>query len=207
MLYPPPALILQGSHHVSRGGRSCWPAARPSSSTLLAGQGAPLSALLVAAGSEESDLPSQSCGEDLSTRSSPVSRDIASPQCRPEHLRDIAAEAVSRHRPVQRHRRGHPVMPQRRHHGDTLPGIERHLAYQPLSACRPAAPSGHACGTRRLIDEHQPPGIELALASPPTLAHGGHVRAILFGRVQGFMGWPDPHHRRRFCARIRGEDQ
>ena len=22
-----------------------------------------------------------------------------------------------------------------------------------------------------------------------------------------FMGWPAPHHRRRFCVRIRGEDQ
>src|SRR5215469_12471640 len=78
-------------------------------------------------------------------------------------------------------------MSQCRHHGDTLPGTERHFAHQPLPACHTTTPPCHAGGDRRLIDEYQPPGIELALATPPAPAHRGHVRAVLFGRVQGFF--------------------
>ena len=37
------------------------------------------------------------------------------------------------------------------------------------------------------IDEYQPLRVELTLSAPPAPSHGGHVRTILFGRVQDFF--------------------
>jgi hypothetical protein len=38
-----------------------------------------------------------------------------------------------------------------------------------------------------LVDEHQPPGIELRLLLPPSGARGDDVRPLLFGGAQSFF--------------------
>jgi hypothetical protein len=38
-----------------------------------------------------------------------------------------------------------------------------------------------------LVDEHQPPGIELLLLLPPSGAGGDDVRPLLFGGAQSFF--------------------
>jgi hypothetical protein len=78
------------------------------------------------------------------------------------------------------------VPPQRRRSSPDgwPPDGDRHLR-APLPPATPEEEAAASLPSR--IDEHQPPGIELALATPPAPAHDDHVRAILLGRVQGFL--------------------
>jgi hypothetical protein len=94
---------------------------------------------------------------------------------------------LPRHGSLQQHRRRHPIVAQRGHHGHGLPRTEGHLAHQPFAPRTSPAASPHAGRNRRLIDEHQPLGIECALPAAPAPPHGGYVRPVLLGRVQDFF--------------------
>ena len=99
---------------------------------------------------------------------------------------------LPRHRPVQQHRRGHMVMPQRCHQRHRLPRAERHLADQPLTLRTSPATPGHLERQCRFIDEDQPLGIELVL---PPLRVRGETNESLKWRASPPASWcAQAHH-------------
>jgi hypothetical protein len=63
----------------------------------------------------------------------------------------------------------------------------RHLADEPFAARPSTVAAGHVRGCGSFIDEYQLSWIELDLDLEPFLPGRGHVRPILFGRVQAFF--------------------
>jgi hypothetical protein len=63
----------------------------------------------------------------------------------------------------------------------------RNLGDQSLASQRPAMGSRHVGLCPGLIDENQPARIDLPLMALPASPFSGHVRTVLFGRVQAFF--------------------
>ena len=102
-------------------------------------------------------------------------------------LLDIGQEHLSRHRPVDHHRRGHFVMPQGGHEGDRLPFAKRNAADQPHSPRSAPPEPRHIGADRSLVDKHQPGGVKHALLSDPASARAGHVCPLTFRGLQAFF--------------------
>jgi hypothetical protein len=104
-----------------------------------------------------------------------------------EALLDIGNEHLSRHRPVDHHRRGHFVVTQGSHESDCLPFSERDVADQPDASRSPPPEPHHICADRGLINKHQAGGIKHTLLSNPMSARSGHVCSLPFRRLQAFF--------------------
>lgn len=91
------------------------------------------------------------------------------------------------HRAVDDKGRSQPVAPEASEEGADFPMPVRNGADEPRAALAAAARSGHLCGGAGLVNEDQTGRIKPALALAPALPRGGHVRALLLGRVRGFF--------------------
>ena len=114
--------------------------------------------------------------------------DVARSQRRGQAVLDVGDEPVAGHRAVQDARGGQPVGPQRgrERQGFVVPvrdGIDARVAPRGV----PVPPGLLGVG-ERLIDEHEPPDVELREEDlPPVVAGRGHVRAVSLGRVEDFF--------------------
>jgi len=113
--------------------------------------------------------------------------DVVAPERWDQALLDVGPEHLSRHRPINDHRRGHLVVPQGGYEGDRLPFSKRDVADQSdTSRSTPTEPH-HIGADSSLVDKHQPGGIKHALLSNPTSARAGHVCSLSFLGLQAFF--------------------
>lgn len=102
-------------------------------------------------------------------------------------LLDIGAEALAVDRPVEHARCREPVAAQRAEEGPGAPVAVRGEAAQALALLPPATQGGHVGLDPRLIDEHQPPWIEIGLKGPPAPSPPRDVGAGLLKGEQRFF--------------------
>ena len=107
--------------------------------------------------------------------------DIADRQSGEEALFHIGEEAGAVDRAIEDTRGGKAVTPEGRHEGQGLPMTIGARGGQPLAAWAAAVAAGHIGLGPRLINEHQPVGIKLALGALPTSPTPRDVRALLLG--------------------------
>src|SRR6185436_136475 len=112
---------------------------------------------------------------------------VARLQLRCQHLLDISAERVPRHRPIQNEGRDDPARSQARHNGRGAPVSRRRRIDQALALWAPAGAAGHRCGCSCLVDEDEALTIHVTLPHPPAAAVPGHVGPILLGRSQALF--------------------
>ena len=103
-------------------------------------------------------------------------------------LLDIGQEHLSRHRPVDHHRRGHFfVVPQGGHEGNRLPFAKRNTADQPHSPRSAPPEPRHIGADRSLVDKHQPGGVKHALLSDSSVGARGPRLLAVVPRLAGFF--------------------
>ena len=108
--------------------------------------------------------------------------DVARLQCRDEELFEIGAEALAVDRPVEQAGRFDAVLAERGEESRGLPAAMRNLIDETLALRGPAAKPCHVGLRPRLIDEHQPPGINEPLIGSPSFAVAAYVPALLLAR-------------------------
>ncbi len=145
-----------------------------------------------AVGREETQL--RALGLDLGTCSGVFVRgqiveddDVTPPERGREHVRGPGGEPLAGHRSVEHERRGHARQPERADEGGGVPMAVRHAHAQPLALGCAAMQACHLGARSGLVDEDQPPGIEVGLLGEPGTAALQDIRAILLGRVAGLF--------------------
>jgi hypothetical protein len=104
---------------------------------------------------------------------------VARRKLRQQHPLDVGHEQVPVHRPVDGHRRTQPVLAQG--------ADERRRVDQALAHRAAAASPGHVGRGRRLVDEHQPGGVDQRLGGPELLARLLDAGAVLLGGAGDFF--------------------
>ena len=112
---------------------------------------------------------------------------VAGFEDRYELLLDIGAKALAIDRPVEHARRRQPVAAQRAEEGQRAPVTVRGEAAQALALLPPTAQRRHVGLDPRLIDEHQPPWIEIPLKGAPAPPPADDVGAGLLKGEQRFF--------------------
>ena len=110
---------------------------------------------------------------------------VAALQGRDQGLLDIAAEAGSGHRPVEKGGGHQAVGAQAGRDGDGFPMPEGDGDAAPLAARRSPVTPHHLRVCCDLVEEHGPVRIEIELTLEPGQAGRLHVLSILLGRVAG----------------------
>lgn len=113
--------------------------------------------------------------------------DIARFQHRHELLLDIGAEALTIDRPVEHARRRQPVAAQCGQEGERAPVTMRGKTTQAFALLPPATQRRHVGLDPCLINEHQPPGIEIRLKRPPAPSPPGYVGTSMLKGEQCFF--------------------
>src|SRR5215213_597205 len=108
-------------------------------------------------------------------------------QFRREHLRDVGAERLPGHGPIEHKRCKDPARPQARHNGRGFPVSRRHRIDQALAPGVPAVEAGHGRGRARLVDEDEAVRIHVALPHPPASAVAGHIGPVLLAGSQALF--------------------
>jgi hypothetical protein len=113
--------------------------------------------------------------------------DVAGTKRWDEHLFDIEAEALAVDRTLEQPRRVDAVVTQCRQESHGLPAAVRHLADEPLAACRPAAQWSHIGSGPGLVDEDKPLRIDVFLIFGPLCASPRDVRTVAFASHHAFF--------------------
>ena len=108
-------------------------------------------------------------------------------QRRDENLFDIEQERLAVDRTIDDPRRIDPVVTQGGKEGHRLPMAIRGLGLEPFSAQTPAAQWRHVRLDPSLIDEDEPPRIDLPLIGFPARPLAGDVRPVLLAWQNGFF--------------------
>jgi len=108
-------------------------------------------------------------------------------QRRDENLFDIEQERLAVDRTIDDPRRIDPVVTQGGKEGHRLPMAIRGLGLEPFSAQTPAAQRRHVRLDPSLIDEDEPPRIDLPLIGFPARPLAGDVRPVLLAWQNGFF--------------------
>jgi hypothetical protein len=113
--------------------------------------------------------------------------DITWAQCGDQHLLDPGQEALSVHRPVEKHRRNEARKRETADKGDGLPMTVRNCGAATLAFQGPAAKPRHLRRKAAPIDEDQACGIKIMLAAEPILARSLYISALLLAGVGGLF--------------------
>ena len=113
--------------------------------------------------------------------------DVAGGEGRDQQLTHIGGEPLPVDRPVEHEGGVYAVVAQRRDEGHGAPVAVRGLGDQGLAPCAPAVGPDHVGLGPGLIDEDQPPRVNLALMALPPRPAPGDVGAVLFAGVHGFF--------------------
>lgn len=122
--------------------------------------------------------------------------DVAGPEFGNENLIDIGLESVAVDRPVEDHRRHHPGQAKPGDEGGRPPMAMRDAGAQSFAPRGAPAQPRHVGGGPRLVDEHQPFGIEIGLTVEPGLAPLYDVRTIPLRGVGGLFLYVRPQRSR-----------
>ncbi len=113
--------------------------------------------------------------------------DIARLQRRAQDLLDVGQEPPPGHRPIQHHRCCEAAQAQTGDEGGGLPVPMQDAGAQPLAAGATPVQAGHFGRGAGLVEEHQLGRIKVGLRLKPRLPCRGDVRAVLLGRMRGFL--------------------
>src|SRR6202521_159959 len=113
--------------------------------------------------------------------------DVIAPERENQALLDIGEDHITVHATLDHHWRGHFIVTQGGHEADCLPCSERNGADHPDAPWSSPPEPHHVGADRRLIDKHQPGGIEHALLSNPTSARAHHICSLPFRSLQPFF--------------------
>src|SRR5215470_13776388 len=102
-------------------------------------------------------------------------------------LLNIGAEYLSRHRPLDDHRRGQSVVAQSGHEGDRLPLAQWDAADHPHPARSASGKPRHVGADGGLVDKHQPGWIKHALLSYPASPRAGHIGPLSLCGLQAYF--------------------
>ena len=122
--------------------------------------------------------------------------DVAGPEFVNENLIDIGLESVAVDRPIEDHRCNHSGQAEAGDECRRTPMAMRDAGAQSFAPRGAPAQPRHIGGGPRLVDEHQPFGVEIGLTVEPGLASLYDVRAIPLGGVGGLFLYVRPQRLR-----------
>jgi hypothetical protein len=105
-------------------------------------------------------------------------------QNRREELPHVGEEGLAGHGTVQNQWRDEAGAAQARDEGGGAPVAVRRGIDQALASWAPAVAPDHVRGRAGFIQEHEAPGVHVALPDPPVAAILGDVSSVLLGRPQ-----------------------
>src|SRR5207248_7785270 len=128
--------------------------------------------------------------------------DVAWAQGWRQHLLDPCEEALSIHRPVQKHRCNEACERETADKSDGFPMTVRNSGAATLAFWRPATKARHLRRKAALIDKDQVFGIKIVLAVDPILARGPYISALLLAGMGGLFLCVRPCRSRNFHTAV-----